>query len=243
MKRVILSLVILMFIAAGAQAGVIFSDDFGSYTADTDYSLFGASSDWSRDDASDTNYDVKVGTWYGGRALFQNNYWADTEVDYAVADATAGLSDYVVSAEGSVHEGYTSSSSEWYVAGRVSSGSYVRVGAVIANDVIYARYADSSGVSDGDYYIADYDANSPAISMELSLDGSSVVATVSHAGFSHTFDTTTSVTGAGEAGFGGRFKWGYANMYFDNFEASEIPEPATIGLLTLGLGFIVRKRK
>lgn len=247
MKRLIISLTVLLMIAASSQAGVIFEDDFSSYTASEDYSLFDASADWSRDDASDTHYDVRVGTWYAGRALFKNNYWADTEVDYAVANPTSGMSDYVVSAEGQVHPNYTSNSSEWYVSGRVDGSSYVRAGAVIADvegkQVIYARYADSSGVSDGDYYVADYDPSSP-ISMELSLDGSDVQAIISHAGESYTFDTTTSVTGSGEAGFGGRFKWGFADMYFDNFEVSEIPEPATLGLLSLGLGFVsLRKRK
>jgi hypothetical protein len=79
--------------------------------------------------------------------------------------------------------------------------------------------------------------------MILNVNGSAVTATITNGSLTYNItDYATTVLDAGTAGFGSVSEWNYAIALFDNFTISEIPEPATMILMSIGLA-VVRFRK
>lgn len=236
---------VLALLITSANAGVLFEDNFDSYASlGGDVRLADVSSNWSGD-WEDTARGVRVGSWWGGRAYFSNGYWGDSEVRMLEANLGQDVADVSVAAEAWVHDGGVLN---WYVGGRMTDTSFVRLGALLGNaDIdgnvpVYARVRDSVGGIGGDYYVGTYNA-AEAIYLDLTMEGDQVVGTVSHNGQTTSIDYTTSILDAGATGFGGQYLWGYGLGDFDNFAVSTVPEPATLTLIGLGLGFVGLKRK
>jgi len=247
MKKLILIAILGLTLAVGSANATIFEDDFDSYTGGSITTLELASAGvwvtpgWGTGAAGS---DVKVGGPVPAEAYFSNNTYQDA-IRFCTVTTETGLSDYTVSVEAWAKWGTTTALPRWYAAGRVSgletSLTYIAAGAVVGSGMVYLDLKESTGTEPGaNWYVADWDPNQ-AIYIDLALSGNTVTATVTHAGFSQTQSYTTSILDAGAFGFAGQHPWGYAAGSFDNF--SVIPEPATVCLLTLGIGLAGLKRR
>ena len=242
MKKVLLVLVAMSFVALSVNAGVLFSDNF-DYAVGATTLLPDINSSWSTAPWGTSGNNVKLVSWIPDKAYFSNSTWGDNTMK--LAHTNVGTGDYSVSVDAyRYNETYKM---EWYAAGRVTDSTYIAAGAVVGSDIngtqhVYARVIDSTGYASGDYWLAVWDPTKP-ISLELTLEGDQVVANFSHAGLTQQLCYTTSILNAGDAGFGGKNPWSYVLGLFDNFEVTSVPEPATIAMLGAGLLGLIRRRK
>lgn len=238
MKRLVLCLMVAMFVCS-ANAGVLFEDNFDSYTADWSTKLGAQNPAWQGYAADNI---IKFASWAPGKAVFSNGYWGDSTMRLAYTNV--GTNDYTVSVEASKYSTYTM---EYYVAARATDTQYIAAGVVIGTDGAgiahaYARIIDSTGYASGDYWLATV-AEGQGYDISLTVEGDQVVANFAHAGLTQQLSYTTAILEGSNAGFGGKYAWNYPIGNFDNFVVNSVPEPATMCLLGLGGMLISRRRK
>lgn len=200
---------------------LLWEDDFTGYGEDV---ALDSTDDWS---AWTSDYgSFKVGSNFGNRVLYKNDWWGQTVPHLATVETVSDVYDYQdvrFKVEGYRYEETVADdgnpiNTQWYLMGRRTSTQSVRVKAAWGpySENIWMRIEDSTGYTDGDYFVAEHDPNLPII-LELDFDGNKVTGRVSHAGMSVSTSYTTTVTEPGKPGMAGIFRYGYAYGYFDDF--------------------------
>jgi hypothetical protein len=252
-KKIVLVIVIALVMGvSNLYAGAtIFSDDFSTYNDGSGYpvTLNVAGADkWYVPREDGGTYHIGAGGWYGDRACVANSYWGENADLSAYAKISSAVSDCTVSADALASPGYESAA-QYYIVARATETSFIKLSVMDGGQeeedgprALYARITDSDGGSTGDLYLGEWTTAS-AISMILNVNGSAVTATITNGSLTYNItDYATTVLDAGTAGFGSVSQWNYAIALFDNFTISEIPEPATMILMSIGLA-VVRFRK
>lgn len=228
---------VLLFATAGVvKADVLWRDDFNSYSNDVRLKDTGP---WSvtSDVMSISNGRVKYyNNAYGGKAQYA---YADKVQSHHI-DGVA-QSNYVVKVTS-----YDFSSSymatQRMVYARVAGDEYVYGVVKYSSNAWYLSIEDSNGSILSDTWAGTYDSALP-VNMELTVNGSNVSWTVTHNNTTKTVTGTTTVDNTGAPGFGSWNPGGYAIMYYDNFEVSSVPEPATLSLLAVAGMRMLRRAK
>ncbi len=100
---------------------------------------------------------------------------------------------------------------EYFAVARCTDTQYVGAGILTNGTDVYARIKDSAGGGIGDYWFGAFDPNGDApMHIDLTVEGENVTASFSTQGLSITLETTTTILEGTNAGFGGKYQWGYA---------------------------------
>ncbi len=197
----------------------LWTDDFCYNVVDGN---LGDTASWSTSWIADPKKRFRIGGEHDGRAYYYN-YNTGAPPLFATVDGVGPLYDpnsFRIKVEGYIREDTDPNTHcEWYVLGRASGGSHVRVGAVLAKgtpEQLSIRVGDTGGYADGDYYVGAHNPAQPFV-IELIFNNNIVKGRVSHLGNSASATFTTTVTSPGAPGMGAQFEFGYALGYFDNF--------------------------